>query len=77
LAAEVLNERFPRGDEYIDGGDTTSIGGEAEIEGQLDGGRTRRMVTMFDKSGQSVSEFCRTNDLPPATLSLWRSQQKG
>jgi hypothetical protein len=34
-------------------------------------------LTMFDRSGQSVSEFCRTNDLPPATLSLWRSQQKG
>ncbi len=31
---------------------------------------------MYEKSGQSVSEFCRANDLPPATLSLWRSQQK-
>jgi transposase-like protein len=34
-------------------------------------------MTMFDKSGQSASEFCRTNDLPAATLSLWRSQKKG
>jgi transposase-like protein len=34
-------------------------------------------LAMFEKSGQSVSEFCRTNDLPPATLSLWRNQQKG
>ena len=30
---------------------------------------------MFEKSGQTVSEFCRVNDLPPATLSLWRQQQ--
>jgi transposase-like protein len=28
-------------------------------------------------SGQSVSEFCRANDLPPATLSLWRQRQAG
>lgn len=34
-------------------------------------------LAMLEKSGQSVSEFCRTNDLPPATLSLWRSQKKG
>ena len=34
-------------------------------------------LAMFEKSGQSVSEFCRANDLPPATLSLWRSQQSG
>jgi transposase-like protein len=34
-------------------------------------------LALFGKSGQSVSEFCRTNDLPPATLSLWCSQQKG
>jgi len=32
-------------------------------------------LALFEKSGQSVSEFCRLNDLPPATLSLWRSQQ--
>jgi transposase-like protein len=34
-------------------------------------------LALFEKSGQNVTEFCRTNDLPPATLSLWRSQQKG
>jgi transposase-like protein len=33
-------------------------------------------LAMYEKSGQSVSEFCRANDLPPATLSLWRSQQQ-
>jgi hypothetical protein len=32
-------------------------------------------LALFEKSGQGVSEFCRLNDLPPATLSLWRSQQ--
>jgi transposase-like protein len=32
-------------------------------------------LALFEKSGQSVNEFCRANDLPPATLSLWRSQQ--
>jgi transposase-like protein len=32
-------------------------------------------LALFEKSNQSVSEFCRANDLPPATLSLWRSQQ--
>jgi transposase-like protein len=34
-------------------------------------------LAMYEKSGQSVSEFCRANDLPPATLSLWRSQSQG
>jgi transposase-like protein len=34
-------------------------------------------VRMFEKSGKSVSDFCRENDLPPATLSLWRSQLRG
>jgi transposase-like protein len=33
-------------------------------------------LALCEKSGQSVSEFCRTNDLPPATLSAWRGQQK-
>jgi len=33
-------------------------------------------LALYEKSGRSVSEFCRTNDLPPATLSAWRSQQK-
>jgi transposase-like protein len=34
-------------------------------------------LALFEKSGQGVSEFCRTNDLRPATLSLWCSRQKG
>jgi transposase-like protein len=34
-------------------------------------------LQLFSKSGQTVSEFCRANDLPPATLSLWRQQQAG
>lgn len=34
-------------------------------------------LALFEKSGQSVSEFCRANDLPPATLSLWRQSQAG
>ena len=34
-------------------------------------------VRLFEKSGKSVSDFCRENDLPPATLSLWRSQLRG
>jgi transposase-like protein len=34
-------------------------------------------LTMYGKSGQGVSEFCRVNDLPAATLSLWRSQRQG
>ena len=34
-------------------------------------------LAMYEKSGQSVSEFCRANDLPPATLSLWRQSQAG
>jgi transposase-like protein len=34
-------------------------------------------LALFEKSGQSVSEFCRANDLPPATLSLWRQTQAG
>jgi transposase-like protein len=32
-------------------------------------------LALFEKSGQSVSELCRANDLVPATLSLWRQQQ--
>jgi transposase-like protein len=34
-------------------------------------------LELYKQSGQSVSEFCRANDLPPATLSLWRRQQVG
>jgi hypothetical protein len=29
---------------------------------------------LFEQSGKSAAEFCRDNDLSPATLSLWRSQ---
>jgi transposase-like protein len=32
---------------------------------------------MFEKSGKGVSEFCRENDLPEATLALWRKQLRG
>jgi transposase-like protein len=32
-------------------------------------------LSIFEKSGHSVTEFCRANDLPSATLSLWRQQQ--
>jgi transposase-like protein len=34
-------------------------------------------VRMFNKSGKSMSEFCRENDLPEATLALWRKQLRG
>jgi transposase-like protein len=34
-------------------------------------------LDLYKQSGQSVSEFCRANDLPPATLSLWRRRQAG
>jgi transposase-like protein len=34
-------------------------------------------LALFEKSGQSVSEFCRANDLASSTLSLWRQQQSG
>jgi len=34
-----------------------------------------KWLALFEKSGRSVSEFCRANDLPPPTLSLWGSQQ--
>src|SRR5258708_22095166 len=34
-------------------------------------------LALFEKSGQSVSEFCRANDLAPATLPLWRQSQAG
>lgn len=30
----------------------------------------REWSSLFDRSGKSVAEFCRDNDLPPATLSL-------
>lgn len=31
-------------------------------------------LALFEKSGRGVSEFCRENDLPETTLSLWRRQ---
>lgn len=34
-------------------------------------------VALFEKSGQTALEFCRDNDLAPATLSLWRAQLPG
>jgi hypothetical protein len=34
-------------------------------------------VRMFEASGISLSDFCRENDLPDATLSLWRRQLRG
>jgi transposase-like protein len=32
-------------------------------------------LALFEKSDQTVAEFCRANGLPPATLSYWRQQQ--
>ena len=32
-------------------------------------------LRLFADSGQCAAEFCRDNDLSPATLSLWRQQQ--
>jgi hypothetical protein len=34
-------------------------------------------LALFDGSGQSEREFCRTNGLRPATLSLWREREAG
>lgn len=34
-------------------------------------------VQMYEKGSKSVSDFCRENDLPDATLSLWRRQLRG
>lgn len=31
-------------------------------------------VALFEHSGQSLSQFCRDNDLPVPTLSAWRAQ---
>ena len=33
-------------------------------------------LRLLDESGQTISEFCRANDLPESTLSLWRRQQR-
>jgi len=34
-------------------------------------------LALFEKSGQTAAEFCRDNDLSPATLSFWRQQVGG
>jgi transposase-like protein len=34
-------------------------------------------LRLFEQSGQSAAEFCRNNDLSPATLSFWVRQQPG
>ena len=31
-------------------------------------------LALFQRSGQTAAEFCRDNDLSPATLSIWRQQ---
>jgi transposase-like protein len=31
-------------------------------------------LALFEKSGQTAAEFCRGNDLSPATLSAWLKQ---
>ena len=33
-------------------------------------------LKLLDESGQSVSAFCRDNDLPESSVSLWRRQQR-
>ena len=33
-------------------------------------------LRLLDASGQTLSEFCRTNDLRESTVSLWRRQQR-
>lgn len=34
-------------------------------------------LALFERSGQTAAEFCRQNDLSPATLSFWLRQQQG
>jgi len=34
-------------------------------------------LALYERSGQSVAEFCRHNDLSPATLYFWLRQQQG
>lgn len=34
-------------------------------------------LSLFAKSGRTAAEFCRDNDLSPATLSFWLRQQQG
>ena len=34
-------------------------------------------LALYEGSGQGVSEFCRQNDLSPATLYFWLRQQQG
>jgi transposase-like protein len=33
-------------------------------------------LVLFEKSGRTAAEFCRDNDLSPATLSFWLRQQQ-
>ena len=33
-------------------------------------------LALFEKSGRTAAEFCRDNDLAPATLSFWLRQQQ-
>ena len=41
-------------------------------------GERAEWPSLFEPSGQSAAEFCRHNDLSPATLSFWlRQQQSG
>jgi transposase-like protein len=34
-------------------------------------------VSDWEKSGETLTEFCRQNDLPAASLSLWAKQLRG
>lgn len=34
-------------------------------------------LALYERSGQSAAEFCRQNDLSPATLYFWLRQQQG
>ena len=40
------------------------------------GSERTEWLRLLDASGQTLSEFCRTNDLPESTVSLWRRQQR-
>lgn len=33
-------------------------------------------LRLLDESGQTLPEFCRANDLPESTVSLWRRRQR-
>ena len=34
-------------------------------------------LALFERSGKNAAEFCRQNDLSPATLHFWLRQQQG